>query len=432
MRILYTVLYLHLLPFVILRLFWRSLKAPGYRKRIGERFAGIPTRKSDQPLLWVHAVSVGESIAATPMVKRWMEQHPQWQVCITTTTPTGSDRVKAAFGDSVLHYYLPYDVPSMMMRFLQRLNPSALVIMETELWPNLLAVCEQKKLPTLLINGRMSERSCRGYQKLSALTQPMFKQLTAIAAQSEQDAERFIALGAPSATVDVTGSIKFDVHISDAVHARCDALQRQLQINGRRVLVFASTHPGEDEQLVPVIQRIHQRDPSFLAIIVPRHPERFSTVYSLCEKHRLNVVKLTEERIISRDTSVVLGDTMGDMLAIYGLADACLVGGSLINHGGHNFLEPAAWGIPIFTGPHVFNFQAIADQLSQAKGLVMVDDHYAVERLLIEWLEAPEHYLSVGSAAKTVLENNRGALDKAISLIEETVQASLQAGEPVD
>lgn len=418
MRVLYTVLYLHLLPLALVRLYWRSLKSVGYRQRIHERFGQVPARKDDSPLLWVHAVSVGETIAATPLIQQWQAQHPDWRICVTTTTPTGSDRVRAAFGDSVLHYYLPYDVPSFIQRFIRRLKPSALVIMETELWPNLLAICSEESIPSILANGRMSERSMQGYRKLGSLTRPMFEQLRVISAQSTVDASRFVALGAPDAHVVTTGSIKFDVSISDEVLDRRDALAQQLHIAGRKVCVFASTHPGEDEQLLPLIQQLYAADKRFLAVIVPRHPERFDAVVGLCQQQAVSAIRVTDKRPVSASTVVVVGDTMGDMLALYGLADAAFIGGSLIDHGGHNFLEAAAWGIPIFSGKHVFNFQSVADALVKAEGMTLVQDANALQTLLGSWLVEPRPWIQTGEAARQVLDENRGALDRLMAILE--------------
>ena len=224
LRTFYTVLFLHLLPLLVLRLYWRGRKAPAYKERIAERFALIPKRRGDQPLIWVHAVSVGESIAATPMIKKLQQQYPDHQFCITTTTPTGSERVIAAFGDTVLHYYLPYDLPSLMAKFIAQIRPDLLIIMETELWPNLLAICKEKGVPSLLANGRMSQKSAKGYQRFASLTAPMLASLDAIAAQSEADAQRFLTLGARKTAVINTGSIKFDIQLDDAVEQRKQVL----------------------------------------------------------------------------------------------------------------------------------------------------------------------------------------------------------------
>lgn len=417
MLVLYTILHLHLLPFIVLRLLWRSRKAPAYRKRLSERFALIPMRKGKEELIWVHAVSVGEVIAAIPLVKALQAQYPEKKICMTTTTPTGSDRVNAAFADTVLHYYLPYDLPSLMARFIAALRPSQLIIMETELWPNLLMVCEEKGVPAVLVNARLSERSARGYARFASLAKPMLQRLRFIAAQSEADAQRFIGLGVAKEAVFVTGSIKFDISLSEAVKSRQHQLKQTLQIPAsKKVVIFASTHKGEDEQLLPMIKTLQQQFPEFLAFIVPRHPERFPVVHELALKNDLLTVRVSEKAAVSPTTQLLLGDTMGDMLAFYGLADLAFVGGSLIAHGGHNMLEPALWSLPILSGKHVFNFQTISDSLCEIDGLLLVDDIQQLEQQLSCWL-AGDTLAVKGEFAHQFLVENQGALQELLDLL---------------
>jgi 3-deoxy-D-manno-octulosonic-acid transferase len=422
LRTLYTIIYLHLLPLFVLRLYWRSRKAPAYRLRITERFALIPRRKDTSPLIWVHAVSVGEVIAATPMIKRLQQKYPDYRFCITTTTPTGSERVRSAFGEAVLHYYLPYDLPSLITFFIRAIKPRLLVVMETELWPNVIATCATMNIPIVLANGRMSKASAKGYKKFSLITAPMLQMIDVIAAQSKMDAERFIYLGANRAKVNVTGSIKFDVAIDTAVQERTRSLGSQLQCHDRKIVIFSSTHPGEDEQILPMIKRLYQLDPRFLAIVVPRHPERFDVVDQVARQINIATVRLSEGMACSGTTQMVLGDTMGDMLALYGLADVAFIGGSLIAHGGHNFLEAAAWGLPILTGPSVFNFQDIAKMLIKEGGLRQLHDHFDLERTLQAWLEGKLSLDDVGLAAQRVLVNNQGTLTKLIDIIDDAIE----------
>lgn len=417
MLTLYTIIFLHLLPIFVLRLYWRARKAPAYAQRIGERFALIPARKGNEPLVWVHAVSVGEVIAATPIVKEIRRQYPGHRVCITTTTPTGSDRVRAAFGDQVLHYYLPYDVPSLVAAFLRAIRPTLLVIMETELWPNVIDVCRHKGIPVVLANGRMSKSSAKGYRKMAWLTRPMLEKVTLIAAQSRMDAERFVYLGASRDRVVITGSVKFDVVIDELVLARQQQLLMQLQCAGRRVAVFASTHPGEDELIMPMVRRLHHLYPDFLAIIVPRHPERFDSVANIASQLKVQCIRLSSGQPCTADTALVLGDTMGDMLAIYGLAQMAFVGGSLIPHGGHNLLEPAAWSLPVLSGSSVHNFQDIARLLAREGGLKLMHDHLDLERHLQSWLSGQDNLVEVGKAANRALLSNRGALQRLMDLL---------------
>ncbi len=403
-------------------MYWRSLKAPSYRLRMKERFALVPPRRTTNPLIWVHAVSVGEVIAATPMIKQLQLKYPDYQFCITTTTPTGSERVRAAFGETILHYYLPYDLPSLITFFIRAIKPRLLIVMETELWPNVIATCKDKNIPVVLANGRMSKRSAKGYKKLSWLTAPMLQMIDIIAAQSKMDAERFIYLGANRDQVKITGSVKFDVAIDDEIEKRTRSLGDQLQCHDRKVVIFASTHPGEDEQILPMIKRLHHFSPEFLAIVVPRHPERFDVVEQIASQLHVSTIRLSKGIACGKTTQMVLGDTMGDMLALYGLADVAFIGGSLITHGGHNFLEAAAWGLPILTGPSVFNFQDIAKMLIKEGGLKQLHDHFDLERTLQTWLVGELNLSEVGIAAKKVLVNNQGTLAKLLDLIEGLMQ----------
>ncbi|MCK5880747.1 MAG: 3-deoxy-D-manno-octulosonic acid transferase, partial [Sinobacterium sp.] len=291
---------------------------PLYAERIPERFGYINTRDSVKPCVWMHAVSVGEVIAASPIIKALQQAHPEWDFCMTTTTPTGSDRVKALFGDTVLHYYIPYDVPFLIRRFLDRLRPAMFVSMETELWPNTIAECKKRNMPVLLANARLSARSAKGYSRVYLLVKQMLQNIDLIAAQANADAKRFRCLGASKQRVQVMGSVKFDVTVSDDTHQRVSELAQQLQLEGRKVAIFASTHAGEDELILPMISRLCMLDERFIAIVVPRHLERFQPVRELASKLKLNVVNLTSNSPATKQTHLVLGDTMGDMFALYG------------------------------------------------------------------------------------------------------------------
>jgi len=420
LRTLYTLLFVCLLPLIVLRLKLKARANPDYGKRMAERFALIPQRESNKPCLWVHAVSVGESIAATPIIRALQAKHPEWDVCITTTTPTGSDRIQAAFGDTVLHYYMPYDIPSLVNQFLRRIKPDLFMVIETELWPNTLALCHQKSIPVLLANGRLSAKSAKAYSRVYPLVKEMLGHITFIAAQAPADARRFRFLGAPKARLDVTGSVKFDVSINKQVMARVDEMKAHLQIDpARKVVVFASTHGGEDELILPMIKRLHVLDDKFLAIIVPRHLERFDVVYDLASAIQLDTLRLSEKTAVTPSTQLILGDTMGDMLAIYGLADVAFIGGSLIHHGGHNYLEAAAWKLPILTGISTFNFQTISGQLRKAGGLFIGADAVEIEHKLEAWLKDPQDLLASGERAFAVCEKNRGVLPRLITITED-------------
>ncbi len=362
-------------------------------------------------------MSVGEAIAATPMIQHLMERYPDYEFCITTTTPTGSDRVRSAFGHSVLHYYLPYDVPYLFLLFIRAINPGLLIVMETELWPNMVAACEAKNIPVVLANARMSKNSAKGYKRIYPITKALLEKLTLVAAQSKMDAERFAFLGAKRECINVTGSVKYDIDIHGGIHQRALVLKAQLNADDRKIVIFASTHPGEDEVILPLIKRLHQIHPEFLAIIVPRHPERFEVVAEMAERHGVETIRLSKKHRCTKDTQLVLGDTMGDMLPLYGLVDVAFIGGSLIKHGGHNFLEAAAWEVPVLSGPSIYNFQSVANAMIKAGGLKRLHDHYDLERTLQYWLQGTNDLSSVGKAAKQVQVDNQGALERLLNHI---------------
>ncbi len=420
-RRLYTLLFYLLLPLILLRLAYRGFKAPAYRARIAERF-GFFTPPDLSDCIWLHSVSVGETIAAAPLVKRLQQQYPNTPLVVTTMTPTGSAQVRSLFGNSVFHVYAPYDLPGAVKRFLQRIQPRLLIIMETELWPNTVHYCRQQKVPVLLANARLSERSARGYQRFAALTQPMLKQLSCVVAQAEADKARFVSLGLPESAVQVSGSIKFDVAISAALQQRASELKAQWNNAGaRQVLLAASTHEGEDAILLTAFQGLLSRFPNLLLVLVPRHPERFDQVASLAEQRGLITQRYSQQTVPDQSAQVFIGDAVGELMLWYGCADLVFVGGSLVNRGGHNMLEPAAWGLPVLIGPSVFNFQSIAELLLAQQALVQLNDSSALSGQLTEQITVlltdQQQRQALSDNARQVVEDNRGALDKLLEVI---------------
>lgn len=412
-RTFYTLLFHLALPLVLARLFWRARRAPAYRARIGERLAvGLP--EFQQGGIWVHAVSVGESIAAAPMIRALMERYPLLPITVTCMTPTGSERIKALFGDRVQHCYLPYDLPWAAARFLQALQPKLAVVMETELWPNHIHQCAKRGVPVALANARLSERSARGYARFARLTAPMLAELSLIAAQTAAEAERFQALGARKESVQVTGSIKFDLNIDPALPERASQLRQQWGAMSRPIWIGASTHMGEDEILLAAHRLILADRPDALLILVPRHPERFRSVHELCGKQGFITVRRSLAEPPKPETQVVLGDTMGELLFLFALADVAFVGGSLVPTGGHNLLEPAALGKPVLTGPHLFNFLDIAAQLRDAGALAEVSNAAELASVIALFWREPERVADARSAGLKVLENNQGALERLL------------------
>ena len=414
-RTLYTVLFYLGLPLVAIRLWLRARKAPAYAKRIGERFTlGMPTLQPGG--IWVHAVSVGESIAAAPMIRALLQRYPALPITVTCMTPTGSERIQALFANEprIQHCYLPYDLPCAAARFLDRVQPKLAVIMETELWPNHIHQCAKRGIPVALANGRLSERSARGYGRFSKLTAPMLAEMSLFAIQTEAEAQRFRDLGARPQTVEVTGSIKFDLTIDPQLLQRAAELRSQWQAQDRPVWIAASTHEGEDEVLLDAHRRLLSSHPDALLILVPRHPERFNSVFELCQREGFATVRRSTGANVDAQTSVLLGDTMGELLFLYALADSAFVGGSLVPNGGHNLLEPAALAKPVLSGPHLFNFLDIAAQMHEAGALVEVDDAEGLAIEVQRLFELPRDAQRMAEAGLAVMRRNQGALQRLL------------------
>jgi 3-deoxy-D-manno-octulosonic-acid transferase len=356
---------------VIFRLFWRSRSNPAYRQRISERL-GFVQKDSDKPVIWVHAVSVGETIAAQPLIEALIQQYSGHKILVTTTTPTGSDRVKALFGDRVAHVYFPYDLPDVVARFIKRIKPKMLVVIETEIWPNLYAKCGAKNIPLMLVNARLSERSAQRYLKIKNLVTETLENVSVIAVRSSVDAERFEQLGADTKKVSIAGNIKFDFKLNQNQVEQGKQWRKSWEHNNL-VWVAASTHAGEDEQILKIYQSLLKKNPNLMLILVPRHPERFDDVYALCTAlEGINVLRHSQVNSYKNTkANIILGDSMGEMQSWFAAADVVFIGGSLVETGGHNPIEPIAQGVPVVSGPYMFNFDDISAQLN-AKGLLFM------------------------------------------------------------
>ncbi len=383
MRRVYTLVLYLLLPLALLRLYWRSLSAPAYRQRIGQRFGVVPELRKDG--LWVHAVSVGEVQAITPLIQRLLKNQPDLPVIVTTTTPTGSSRLNDLLGDQVQHVYAPYDVPSVVSRFLDACRPRLAVFVETEVWPNILHACKLRGIPSLLANARLSERSEKSYARLGRFSRETFANFSMVAAQSELDGERFSRLGVDARQLEVTGSIKFDARLPPSLQEESAVIKR-IWGEDRPVWVAASTHEGEDEQVLAAHQKVLEKIPDALLVLVPRHPERFQRVGALVERMGLEQVRRSEQQICSPQAQVFLGDSMGELPMFFSAVDVAFVGDSLVSHGGHNLLEPASTGVPVLTGPHVFNFSLIADLLIKEGAARQVADSEELAQALVSLL----------------------------------------------
>lgn len=416
MQIIYTLLLYLIQPIVWLKLLWRSRKAPAYRQRWLERYGFCKNKVKANGIL-VHAVSVGETIAAIPLIKALQQKYPQLPITVTTMTPTGSERVKSLLKDSVSHVYLPYDLPGAIKRFLKTTKPKIVIIMETELWPNFINQCYKQKIPLIIANARLSERSAARYGKLGKAVKQLFSKISMVAAQNQQDGERFVSLGLPADHLAITGSIKFDINLSNEQHQKINQLTQQWQLK-RPVLIAASTHSGEDEIILTAFKKLLLKHANLLLILVPRHPERFKTVEKLISDSGFNYLKRSTNQTPTAQTQIVLGDTMGELLELYAMADIAFVGGSLVKQGGHNPLEPALHHMAIITGEYFFNFQVICEQLIEAQGMIVctnsADDLYStIDRLLND----NSRRVQLGENAYHVLMQNQGALSRLLAVI---------------
>jgi 3-deoxy-D-manno-octulosonic-acid transferase len=416
----YVLLTYLLVPFLLLHLFWRGLSVPGYRRRIGERFA-LRMARLPRPSIWVHAVSVGEVQAAAPLVRDLKARHPDVPLVVTTMTPTGSDRARALFGDRVIHSYVPYDLAAAVRRFFDWAQPMLAIIMETELWPNLYHECGRRQVPLVLASARVSQRSLRHYRRLVPLFRDTLSNGIVIAAQTPLDAERFRSLGANPARTHVTGNIKFDFELPAEVATRGRAFREQLARH-RSVWVAASTHAGEEEAILDAHRTLRTRFPDALLILVPRHPERFAEVAGLLAGREVRFVARSDGRQAGPDTQVLLGDTMGELTMFYAAADVAFVGGSLVPVGGHNLLEPVALGVPAVTGPHNENAADIAELLIDCGAAQSCPDAAGVARAVSELLADPEERMRRGAAGRAAIAANRGALRHLLDLVDPLVR----------
>ncbi|MFZ1830436.1 MAG: lipid IV(A) 3-deoxy-D-manno-octulosonic acid transferase [Candidatus Competibacteraceae bacterium] len=415
MRLLYTSLLYLILPLALLRLYWRGRHDPGHRQRWRERlgyFSALP----EPGCLWIHAVSVGEVRAALPLIRALLDRRPEQQLLVTTTTLTGSRQVQEALGDRVQHVYAPYDLPDAVARFLRKTRPRIAIIMETELWPNVLRRCARAGIPVLIANARLSERSAQGYARIGRLMMNILQDITLIAAQAEADAERFRTLGAPR--VEVIGNLKYDLKLPDELMEQGRTVRREWLGENRRVWIAASTHAGEDEQILEALTQLRTRWPDLLLLLVPRHPERFASVATLCQQRGFRVVRRSDRQPCSLETAVFLGDSMGELLLFYAAADLAFVGGSLVATGGHNVLEPALLGLPVLFGPHMFNFTEAGERLLAVEAARQVADGGELALAVDQWLADPEQRLNAGRRGQAVVERHRGALAALMERIE--------------
>ncbi|MBB6117611.1 3-deoxy-D-manno-octulosonic-acid transferase [Rahnella inusitata] len=403
-------------PLIWIRLLLRSRKSPAYRKRWAERY-GFCKGKVVPGGIMLHSVSVGETLAAIPLVRALRHRYPSLPITVTTMTPTGSERVQSAFGKGVHHVYLPYDLAGSVNRFLDEVNPKLVIIMETELWPNLISALHRRKIPLVIANARLSARSAKGYQKLGKFIRTILQRITLIAAQNQEDGERFLSLGLKRNQLAVTGSLKFDISVTPELAAKAIALRSQWA-SRRQVWIATSTHEGEETLLLEAHKELLKNHPTLLLILVPRHPERFPVACELTRKAGLTFTQRSTGEVPSSGTQVVIGDTMGELMLLYGIADLAFVGGSLVERGGHNPLEAAAHAIPVLMGPHTINFKDICAKLAQDDGLITVTDTASLVKEISTLLTDEDYRLYYGRHAVEVLHQNQGALQRLLHLLE--------------
>ena len=413
MRAVYSFLIRLALPFAVVRLWWRARRQPGYLQHVCERFGYYQPVGDPAPIIWLHAVSVGETRAAEPLVHALRATYPAHRILLTHMTPTGRETGEMLFGAdaaNIVRCYLPYDYPGAVTRFLQHFRPVVGLLMETEIWPNLIHTCRARAIPIYLVNARLSERSFARYQRVGKLSSETLGALTAIAAQTADDAQRFKALGA--AEVAVTGNLKFDMSLS-AAHLALGAHLRD-SFGGRRVLLAASTRDGEE--LLFINNKLHEI-PDALLVMVPRHPQRFDGVAALLEAHQIPYQRRSANEAVRAETRVVLGDSMGEMVAYYAACDVAFIGGSLLPFGGQNLIEACAVGKPVLIGPHTWNFAQASDAAVTAGAALRVMDGADLARKAGALLANPKVTERMSAAALAFSNEHRGATQKLLEMI---------------
>ncbi len=411
-RLIYTLLLYLGLPIAILKLVVKERKSPFWKVKLKNQLGFVT--KTASKAIWVHCVSVGEFNAARPLIDRLLDIYPEHRLAITTTTITGAEAVRNHYKNRVMHYFFPFDLPSIVGPFINKINPVACILLETEIWPNLINNLNKKAIPVMLVNARLSERSLNKYQKISSnLVQKTINQLTLIGSQNERSSERFLSLGVSPDKVVTVGNLKFDSKEKDNP-STTQSLQQM--IGQRRVVVFASTRDGEERKILK--SYVNTKDKfDALMIVIPRHPQRFDEVFNLIVDSGLDVKRRSQGLSCDENTQVLLGDSMGELLSYYSVCDIAFIGGSLIDTGGQNMLEAAALSKPILFGPSVFNFEQIAQLLLEKGASIQVDDADGLMKTISSLLLDDAKRKELGENAKNLLEKHRGAVDRLLKLI---------------
>lgn len=433
------------LPFVLLRLWWRGRREPGYREGLGARFGRPPPEAPTCPV-WFHAVSAGETIAVAPVVEALAAEHPAMPFLVTTTTPTGAAEARRRLGELAAHCYAPYDFVFAVRGFLDRVRPRLLVLVETELWPNLIDAAQQRGIPVVAVNARLSERSARAYGRFPSFTRTLLRQVALIACQYPDQARRFVALGADPAKVHALGSVKFDAVLPPHHEQTAAQLRKALRLQGRQVWIAASTHPGEDEIVLEAHRQVLERFSNACLLLVPRHPLRAESVKALAERRALRVALLgggggadappsadgAEVAVLGHDAAdLVLVGAMGLLQTLYGLSQVAFIGGSLVAKGGHNPIEAALCAQPLLMGPAVFNFAEVTAAFVEADCLTKVANARELAQAVLANLEDEERRQAAGQRARQVVAANSGATERLLSLLRGRLEGIAERGEPL-
>ena len=411
LRLIYTAIFYLALPFYFIRLIIRAVQNPDYLKRWGERLgygSNLPTE--GKTVLWIHAVSVGEVNASIPLVRSLLDTYSNSEILVTTSTPTGSKILLDKMGARVKHQYVPLDLPACLNVFLDRWNPKAVIVLETEIWPNILAVCKERGIFTALVNARLSEKSKDKYNLVKPLAGEALGNLDLLIAQYDSDADRFKEINT-NLKIEVCGNLKFDQQVPEEMHSISSSIRDSWSEGEQRpTLIAASTHETEEEFVLDAFLEILEEAEDALLIIVPRHPERFETVFEYIQNRDLSVARRSKKDDVTPETKVLLGDTMGELNFLYSVSDVAFVGGSLVDHGGQNLLEPASLGLPLSSGKSLRNFQEIADELQEDKALFLIEQQKELSDFFIEMISKPRKRARIGKASAKVFEKNRGVL----------------------
>ena len=419
-RLIYSIVFAVLSPLFVFRLFWRSLREPSYRYRWWQRFAiGLPARtRPGEGLIWIHAVSLGELLAVAPLIERLLLEHPQKALLVTNTTPTGAAQTKRLFGDRVEQCWFPFDIPLVISRFLRHWQPELIVMVETEIWPNVLAAAHASNIPTVLLNARLSARSARGYARFIALTRQTLERFSAIACQSQSDQRRFKKLGAESASLHIVGSMKFDIDLANRRDQLGD-IKQQLgdAVRQQSIWAAASTHPGEEVLVLNALEQLKSLGICSLLLLAPRHPNRSPEIIRLLEERSFSYQMRSDGESLRSETDVLLIDTLGELSAFLGLASVAFIGGSLVPRGGHNPIEAAAWGCTVLTGPHVTNFASIVRDMERSDAITTIESEQALcDQLQRAWPD--NEGVEPSDSAKQFVDSRRGATRRQLDILE--------------